>query len=201
MFVGEEVLQTLELRSLDGIRWRFSSSKCVDTTGHCVDTTGIVFKLGFWDSHLVSTPQGTVSTPQAPSFRPCFWDSHLVSTPQGTVSTPQELDGKLAAVKILSWWQHRVPLTLVGGNPLAVKFFSLDRTSSTSLSSEPDFFELEEEEEVEGVAATLRALVKKPTSWYKPQCGSARLKPLARFYTEYSPSAGQKSFLEKKEQS
>ncbi|MQM10132.1 hypothetical protein Taro_043020, partial [Colocasia esculenta] len=30
----------------------------------CVDTTGIVFKLGFWDSDLVSTPQGTVSTPQ-----------------------------------------------------------------------------------------------------------------------------------------
>ncbi|MQM15143.1 hypothetical protein Taro_048081 [Colocasia esculenta] len=40
-------------------------SKCVDTTGHCVDTTGIVFKLGFWDSHLVSTPHGTVSTPEA----------------------------------------------------------------------------------------------------------------------------------------
>ncbi|MQM11857.1 hypothetical protein Taro_044770 [Colocasia esculenta] len=38
-------------------------SKCVNTTGHCVDTTGIVFKLGFWDSDLVSTPQGTVSTP------------------------------------------------------------------------------------------------------------------------------------------
>ncbi|MQL80558.1 hypothetical protein Taro_013002 [Colocasia esculenta] len=42
--------------------------------------------------------------------------------------------------------------------------------------------------------------VKKPTSWYKPQCGSARLKPLARFYTVYSPTAGHKSFLEKKEQ-
>ncbi|MQM06867.1 hypothetical protein Taro_039699 [Colocasia esculenta] len=67
--------------------------------------------------------------------------------------------------------------------------------------------------------------VKKPTSWYKPQCGSAKLKPPARFYTEYSPlagqkmpattlanssrrkrltvyspTAGQKSFLEKKEQ-
>ncbi|MQM15029.1 hypothetical protein Taro_047966, partial [Colocasia esculenta] len=25
--------------------------------------------------------------------------------------------------------------------------------------------------------------VKKPSSWYKPQCGSARHKPLARFYT------------------
>ncbi|MQL76570.1 hypothetical protein Taro_008961 [Colocasia esculenta] len=44
-------------------------------------------------------------------------------------------------------------------------------------------------------------LVKKPTFWYKPQCGSARHKPLARFYTVYSPTAGQKSFLEKKEQS
>ncbi|MQL70142.1 hypothetical protein Taro_002445 [Colocasia esculenta] len=139
MFFGEEVLQRLELRSLDGIRWRFSSigdtlllwhlkrqksffycstsvgsapfpsttnfsleipldshvlplermacsfwrwsqiwktpfcrqkassgsSKCVDTTGHCVDTTDIVFKLGFWDSDLVSTPQGTMSIPQA----------------------------------------------------------------------------------------------------------------------------------------
>ena len=43
--------------------------------------------------------------------------------------------------------------------------------------------------------------VKKPTSWYKPQCSSARYKPLARFYTVYSPTAGQKSFLEKKEQS
>ncbi|MQL86036.1 hypothetical protein Taro_018568, partial [Colocasia esculenta] len=38
------------------------------------------------------------------------------------------------------------------------------------------------------------------TSWYKPQCGSARHKPLARFYTVYSPTAGQKSFLEKKDQ-
>ncbi|MQM05191.1 hypothetical protein Taro_037997, partial [Colocasia esculenta] len=36
--------------------------------------------------------------------------------------------------------------------------------------------------------------VKKPTSWYKPQCGSTRLKPPA------SPTARQKSFLEKKEQ-
>ncbi|MQL76579.1 hypothetical protein Taro_008969 [Colocasia esculenta] len=68
--------------------------------------------------------------------------------------------------------------------------------------------------------------VKKPTSCYKPQCSSARLKPPSRFCTEYSPSAGQKmpattlansshrkrltvysptaglkSFLEKKEQS
>ncbi|MQM17792.1 hypothetical protein Taro_050772, partial [Colocasia esculenta] len=43
--------------------------------------------------------------------------------------------------------------------------------------------------------------VKKPTFWYKLQCGSARLKPPARFYTEYSLSVGQKSFLEKKEQS
>ncbi|MQL85447.1 hypothetical protein Taro_017965 [Colocasia esculenta] len=34
-------------------------------------------------------------------------------------------------------------------------------------------------------------LVKKPTSWYKPQCGSTRHKPLARFYTVYSPTAGQ----------
>ncbi|MQL78177.1 hypothetical protein Taro_010595 [Colocasia esculenta] len=42
--------------------------------------------------------------------------------------------------------------------------------------------------------------VKKPTFWYKPQWGSARHKPPARFYTEYSPSTGQKSFLEKKEQ-
>jgi len=43
--------------------------------------------------------------------------------------------------------------------------------------------------------------VKKPTSWYKPQCGSARHKPLAGLDTVYSPTAGQKSFLEKKEQS
>ncbi|MQL69445.1 hypothetical protein Taro_001741 [Colocasia esculenta] len=45
------------------------------------------------------------------------------------------------------------------------------------------------------------AEVKKPTSWYKSQCGSTRHKPLARFYTVYSPTAGRKSFLEKKEQS
>ncbi|MQM10864.1 hypothetical protein Taro_043762 [Colocasia esculenta] len=71
-------------------------SKCVDIQADCVDTTGIVFKLSFWDSDLVSTPQGTVSTPQADyvdtqgdcvdatgyCFRSCFWDSHLVSTPQ-----------------------------------------------------------------------------------------------------------------------
>ncbi|MQL70770.1 hypothetical protein Taro_003089 [Colocasia esculenta] len=37
--------------------------------------------------------------------------------------------------------------------------------------------------------------VKKPTSWYKPQCGSARLKPPSRFYTVNSPKDGQKSFL------
>ena len=41
--------------------------------------------------------------------------------------------------------------------------------------------------------------VKKPTSWYKPECGSARHKPLAGLHTVYSPTAGQKSFLEKKE--
>ncbi|MQL71266.1 hypothetical protein Taro_003588 [Colocasia esculenta] len=46
---------------------RSLGSKCVDTIGHYVDTTGIVFKLGFWDSDLVSTPQGTVSTPQSTS--------------------------------------------------------------------------------------------------------------------------------------
>ncbi|MQM11858.1 hypothetical protein Taro_044769 [Colocasia esculenta] len=66
----------------------WGNSKCVDTTGHCVDTTCIVFKLGFWDSDLVSTPHGTMSTPQVPSFRTCFWDSHLVSTHRWTVSTP-----------------------------------------------------------------------------------------------------------------
>ncbi|MQL89196.1 hypothetical protein Taro_021767 [Colocasia esculenta] len=43
------------------------------------------------------------------------------------------------------------------------------------------------------------SLVKKPTSWYKSQCGSARHKLLARFYTVYSPTVGQRSFLEKKE--
>ncbi|MQL88777.1 hypothetical protein Taro_021345, partial [Colocasia esculenta] len=60
------------------------TSKCVDTIGNFVDTTGIVFKLGFWDSDLVSTPQGTVSTPQADCvdttdycFRIGFWDSEL----------------------------------------------------------------------------------------------------------------------------
>ncbi|MQL91718.1 hypothetical protein Taro_024331 [Colocasia esculenta] len=42
--------------------------------------------------------------------------------------------------------------------------------------------------------------VKKPTSWYKPQYSSARHKPLARFYTTYNPTAGQRSFLEMKEQ-
>ncbi|MQL94936.1 hypothetical protein Taro_027598 [Colocasia esculenta] len=36
---------------------------CVDTTKLCVDTTCIVFKLDFWDSDLVSTPLGSVSTP------------------------------------------------------------------------------------------------------------------------------------------
>ncbi|MQL99170.1 hypothetical protein Taro_031890 [Colocasia esculenta] len=36
----------------------------------------------------------------------------------------------------------------------------------------------------------LQTKVKKPTSWYKPQCGSARLKPPARFYTVYSSTAG-----------
>ncbi|MQL93619.1 hypothetical protein Taro_026263 [Colocasia esculenta] len=35
----------------------------------------------------------------------------------------RELDGKLAAIKIFSWRQHRVPLTLIGGNPFAAKFF------------------------------------------------------------------------------
>ncbi|MQM18462.1 hypothetical protein Taro_051455, partial [Colocasia esculenta] len=34
-----------------------------------------------------------------------------------------ELDGKLDAVKILSWRQHHVSLTHVGGNALAAKFF------------------------------------------------------------------------------
>ncbi|MQM04004.1 hypothetical protein Taro_036792 [Colocasia esculenta] len=37
----------------------------------------------------------------------------------------QELDGKLAAINILSWRQHSVPLTPVGGNTLAAKFFRL----------------------------------------------------------------------------
>ncbi|MQL69427.1 hypothetical protein Taro_001720 [Colocasia esculenta] len=142
MFFDEEVLQMLELRSLDGIRWRFSSiddtlllwhlkhqksffycsssvgsasfpsianfspeipldshvlplermacsfwrwsqiwkttffrekaysgsvwalpffvaqeswSQCVDTQEDCVDTTGYYFRIGFWDSELVST--------------------------------------------------------------------------------------------------------------------------------------------------
>ncbi|MQL81897.1 hypothetical protein Taro_014366, partial [Colocasia esculenta] len=34
-----------------------------------------------------------------------------------------ELDGKLAAIKIFIWRQHRVSLTPVGGKPFAVKFF------------------------------------------------------------------------------
>ncbi|MQL69425.1 hypothetical protein Taro_001722, partial [Colocasia esculenta] len=42
--------------------------------------------------------------------------------------------------------------------------------------------------------------VKKPTSLYKPQCGSARHKALARLYIVYSPTARHGSFLEKKEQ-
>ncbi|MQL89959.1 hypothetical protein Taro_022544 [Colocasia esculenta] len=98
--------QTAQLCSLSGRRLPFplyaaatpffGDSKCVDTQADCVDTTGIVFKLGFLDSDLVSTPQGTVSTPQADCvdtqadcvdttgycFRTCFWNSHLVSTPQ-----------------------------------------------------------------------------------------------------------------------
>ncbi|MQM09492.1 hypothetical protein Taro_042368, partial [Colocasia esculenta] len=49
-----------------------------------------------------------------------------ISTSSGALASlhKQELDGKLAAVKILSWRQYRVPLTMVGGNPLAAKFFS-----------------------------------------------------------------------------
>ncbi|MQM09906.1 hypothetical protein Taro_042789 [Colocasia esculenta] len=39
----------------------------------------------------------------------------------------EELGGKLAAIKILSWRQHRVPLTLVGSNPFAAKFFRFYR--------------------------------------------------------------------------
>ncbi|MQL72729.1 hypothetical protein Taro_005066 [Colocasia esculenta] len=50
----------------------------------------------------------------------------------------------------------------------------------------------------EGIPLLLQA--QKQTSWYKPQCSSARHKLLARFYTVYSPTAGQKSFLEKKDQ-
>ncbi|MQL95244.1 hypothetical protein Taro_027908 [Colocasia esculenta] len=118
MFFGEEVLQTLEMRSLDGIQWRFSSSKCVDTKGHCVDTTCIVFKLGFWDSDIVSTPQGTVWTPQADCvdtqadcvdttgyyFRTCFWDSHLVSTPQEYVCFDQKSHDYEFRRIILNMW-------------------------------------------------------------------------------------------------
>ncbi|MQL87836.1 hypothetical protein Taro_020386 [Colocasia esculenta] len=50
MFFGEEVLQTLELRSLDGIR------------------------------RSVSTHRQTVSTPLASTVLTASWDSHLVST-------------------------------------------------------------------------------------------------------------------------
>ncbi|MQL78091.1 hypothetical protein Taro_010510, partial [Colocasia esculenta] len=39
----------------------------------------------------------------------------------------QELYGKLAAVKILSWRQHHVSLSHVGGNPLPAKFFKFFR--------------------------------------------------------------------------
>ncbi|MQL69704.1 hypothetical protein Taro_002019 [Colocasia esculenta] len=39
-------------------------------------------------------------------------------------SNRQELDEKLAAVKILSWRQHRMP---IGGNPFAAKFFKFYR--------------------------------------------------------------------------
>ncbi|MQL88579.1 hypothetical protein Taro_021140 [Colocasia esculenta] len=35
----------------------------------------------------------------------------------------QELDGKLAAINILSWRQHHVPLTPIGDNSFAAKFF------------------------------------------------------------------------------
>ncbi|MQL77240.1 hypothetical protein Taro_009649 [Colocasia esculenta] len=45
----------------------------------------------------------------------------------------------------------------------------------------------------EGSPLLLQA--QKQTSWYKPQCGSARHKLLARFYTAYSPTAGQDVFL------
>ncbi|MQM18423.1 hypothetical protein Taro_051415 [Colocasia esculenta] len=95
MFLDEEDLETLQLRSLDGNRWRFFSIDCVDTTGYC-------FRTGFWDSHLVSTHRWTVSTPLADCvdtqadcvdttgccFRTGFWDSELVSTHRWTVSTP-----------------------------------------------------------------------------------------------------------------
>ncbi|MQL76952.1 hypothetical protein Taro_009351 [Colocasia esculenta] len=37
----------------------------------------------------------------------------------------QEIDGKLVAIKILSWRQHRVPLTHLDGKDLAAKFFCM----------------------------------------------------------------------------
>ncbi|MQM06235.1 hypothetical protein Taro_039056 [Colocasia esculenta] len=43
------------------------------------------------------------------------------------MSFRQELDGKLVAIKILSWQQHLVLLTPVGGNPFAAKFFRFYR--------------------------------------------------------------------------
>ncbi|MQL99515.1 hypothetical protein Taro_032239 [Colocasia esculenta] len=62
--------------------------------------------------------------------------------------------------------------------------------------------------------ANFAVKAQKQTYWYKPQCGSARHKPLAGLHTcgssrhkplvglhtVYSPTAGQKSFLEKKDQ-
>ncbi|MQM05582.1 hypothetical protein Taro_038399, partial [Colocasia esculenta] len=48
------------------------------------------------------------------------------------VMSTLELDGKLAGVKILSWRQHCVPLTHVGGKAIAAKFFRFFRKAMAS---------------------------------------------------------------------
>ncbi|MQL79729.1 hypothetical protein Taro_012182 [Colocasia esculenta] len=65
---------------------------------------------------------------------------------------------------------------------------------------EYEIFAVNEEENLETTISIKHGQAQKQTSWYKSQCGSARHKPLARFYTIYSPTAEQKFFLEKKDQ-
>ncbi|MQM03841.1 hypothetical protein Taro_036632 [Colocasia esculenta] len=64
--------------------------------------------------------------------RPVAASSQSAVTPRSPDVKPsdkkiQELDDKLAAIKILSWRQHRVPLTPVGGKLFAAKFFKFYR--------------------------------------------------------------------------
>ncbi|MQL73425.1 hypothetical protein Taro_005775 [Colocasia esculenta] len=71
-FLYRNLCRTSCTNLIDEIR----KNKLKNTQADCVDTTGIVFKLGFWDSDLVST------------HRIGFWDRELVSTHRWIVSTP-----------------------------------------------------------------------------------------------------------------